>query len=97
MKNLQLYHRKVIQRLIEDKSFTVAEIAEGLEVSPSTIYRELKRNTNPKTKKYEAEYAHKLFLARKKYAGSKKKNPFRKEIPIQKPRNMKPSTLINYF
>ncbi|KXX70960.1 helix-turn-helix domain-containing protein [Flammeovirga sp. SJP92] len=77
MKNLQLYHRKVIQRLIEDKRFTVAEIAEGLEVSPSTIYRELKRNTNPKTKKYEAEYAHKLFLARKKYAGSKKKNPFR--------------------
>ncbi|WP_044213403.1 helix-turn-helix domain-containing protein [Flammeovirga sp. OC4] len=76
MKNLQLYQRKVIQRLIEDKRFTVAKIAEGLEVSLSTIYRELKRNTNPKTQKYDAEYAHKLFLARKKYAGSKKKNPF---------------------
>ncbi|MBB6461845.1 helix-turn-helix domain-containing protein [Flammeovirga kamogawensis] len=76
MKNLQLYHRKVIQRLIEEKRYSVAEIAEGLEVSPSTIYRELKRNTNPKTKKYTAEYAHKIYLARKKYAGSKKKNPF---------------------
>ncbi|KXX69215.1 helix-turn-helix domain-containing protein [Flammeovirga sp. SJP92] len=76
MKNLQLHHRKMIQRLIEEKRYSVKEIAEGLEVSPSTIYRELKRNTNPKTKKYNAEYAHKLFLARKKYAGSKKKNPF---------------------
>ncbi|AZQ63815.1 HTH domain-containing protein [Flammeovirga pectinis] len=79
MKNLQLYHRKVIQRLIEEKRYSVAEIAEGLEVSPSTIYRELKRNTNPKTKKYTAEYAHKIYLARKKYAGSKKKNPFNRK------------------
>ncbi|KXX71679.1 hypothetical protein AVL50_05240 [Flammeovirga sp. SJP92] len=76
MKNLQLHHRKIIQSLIEDKRFTVAEIAEGLEVSPSTIYRELKRNTHPVTKKYNAEYAHKLYLARKKMVGSKKKNPF---------------------
>ncbi|MBD0399989.1 helix-turn-helix domain-containing protein [Flammeovirga sp. EKP202] len=83
MKNLQLYHRKVIQSLIEDKWFTVAEIAEGLEVSPSTIYRELKRNTHPVTKKYNAEYAHKLYLARKKMAGSKKKNPF-KPRPLRK-------------
>ncbi|NME72359.1 helix-turn-helix domain-containing protein [Flammeovirga aprica] len=77
MKNLQLYQRKNIQRLIEEKMFSVKEIAEGLEVSPSTIYRELKRNTNPKTKKYNAEYAHKLFLARKKFVGSSKKNQFR--------------------
>ncbi|KXX71516.1 helix-turn-helix domain-containing protein [Flammeovirga sp. SJP92] len=76
MKNLQLYHRKVLQALIEDRRFTVAEIAEGLEVSPSTIYRELQRNTNPFTQKYDAEYAHKLYLARKKLAGSKKKNQF---------------------
>ncbi|MBB6463638.1 helix-turn-helix domain-containing protein [Flammeovirga kamogawensis] len=84
MKNLQLYHRKVIQRLIEEKIFSVPEIAEGLEVSPSTIYRELKRNTHPLTKKYNADYAHKLYLARKKLSGgSRKTRPIRPN-PIRK-------------
>ncbi|TRX65133.1 helix-turn-helix domain-containing protein [Flammeovirga kamogawensis] len=77
LKNLPHFKRKLLQRYIELKKYSVAWIAKYLEVSPSTIYRELKRNTNPHTERYDADYAHKLYRARKKYAGSRKKNPFR--------------------
>ncbi|MBB6461968.1 helix-turn-helix domain-containing protein [Flammeovirga kamogawensis] len=83
MKNLQLNDRKIIQKLIEEKTFTVPQIAEALDLSPSTIYRELKRNSHPVTNKYDAEYAHQLFLARKKIAGGSKR---RRVTPYQSQR-----------
>ncbi|KXX69811.1 helix-turn-helix domain-containing protein [Flammeovirga sp. SJP92] len=73
MKNLQLQDRKYLQRLLEAKIYAVAQIAEVLEVSVSTIYRELKRNTHPVMRRYIATYAHKLYTARKKFAGGLKK------------------------
>ncbi|NME68160.1 helix-turn-helix domain-containing protein [Flammeovirga aprica] len=77
MKNLTLADRKYIEFALQmNRSKTT--IARKLGVAPSTIYREIKRNS--KRSKYIATYAQQLAIARKKLTGglSKKKKYFRK-------------------
>ncbi|KXX70482.1 helix-turn-helix domain-containing protein [Flammeovirga sp. SJP92] len=85
MKNLNIADRKYIEFALFMKR-SKRHIAKKLGVSPSTIYREIKRNS--KGKQYEAQYAQQLALARKKLAGGsqkklkltkryKRKNPYR--------------------
>lgn len=76
MKNLILAERQFIERSIKHQ-IDVKYIAQALKVSPSTVYREIKRNSTKKG--YSATHAQKLYLARKKFVGgaTKRKRVFK--------------------
>ncbi|WP_172665966.1 helix-turn-helix domain-containing protein [Flammeovirga sp. OC4] len=85
MKNLTLADRKYIEFALQMKR-SKTTIARKLGVAPSTVYREIKRNS--KHSKYIATYAQQLTIARKKLIGGlskkikclrkyKRKNPYR--------------------
>ena len=71
-KHLTIEERYHIVALKKAK-FSQKEIANELKVSESTISRELKRNSSTQIKSYSANNAHKVSIARRKYA-SKKSN-----------------------
>lgn len=85
MQNLTLTHRQQLQRLLDEK-VPKKVIAEVLQVSISTIYREIKRNTIHG--KYIPETAHQLYLARKKVIGGLPKS--------KKPKSILPKPKKNY-
>ena len=56
---------------LKQAKFSQKYIANKIGVSESTISRELKRNSSSQTKSYSAKNAHKVSVARRKYASRK--------------------------
>ncbi|PWJ41756.1 hypothetical protein [Sediminitomix flava] len=81
--NLRHIERKLLAQGLELK-LSISFIAECLEVAASSLYRELKRNRK-KDGSYDPDYAHSLYLARKKRVGSlpKQKSYSQKKKPYQ--------------
>lgn len=63
--HLTLIERECLQELYE-KGYSIRKIAKILERSPSTISRELKRNSSKRRKHYRSWGAHVKYLARRK-------------------------------
>ncbi|PWJ35040.1 helix-turn-helix domain-containing protein [Sediminitomix flava] len=72
MRNLEYSDRVLLERYLS-LGLSIKRIAKILRFAPSTIYREIKRNSFRKAS-YKARRAHKLFIARKKRVGSMSKH-----------------------
>ncbi|PWJ44203.1 helix-turn-helix domain-containing protein [Sediminitomix flava] len=81
--NIRHIDRQILAQGLQLK-LSITAIAETLNVAPSTLYRELKRNRK-KDGSYDPDYAHSLYLARKKRVGSrpKRKAYSQKKKPYQ--------------
>ncbi|PWJ42679.1 helix-turn-helix domain-containing protein [Sediminitomix flava] len=71
MRNLEYSDRVRIEKCL-NLGLSVQRIAKIIRFNPSSVYREIKRNTFGKAS-YKAKRAHKLYMARKKRVGSMSK------------------------
>ncbi|PWJ44665.1 helix-turn-helix domain-containing protein [Sediminitomix flava] len=72
MRNLEYSDRVRIEKCL-NLGLSVKRIAKIIGFAPSSIYREIKRNTFKNTS-YKAKRAHRLYIARKKRVGSMRKH-----------------------